>query len=98
MGRHLLEGRRAVVTAAAGTGIGFAIAERFVDEGATLVVSDRHERRLAETVTRLRDRGSDVQGIPCDVTSTDEVEGLYAGAEAALGGIDVAVHLSLIHI
>ncbi|MGB0619978.1 MAG: SDR family oxidoreductase [Myxococcota bacterium] len=92
MGRHLLEGRRAVVTAAAGTGIGFAIAERFVDEGATLVVSDRHERRLAETVARLRDQGGEVHGIPCDVTSTNEVDALYAGAEAALGGIDVAVH------
>ena len=39
---------------AAGTGIGFAIAQRFVEEGAKLVISDRHERRLGEAVDRLR--------------------------------------------
>ena len=58
VGRHseahgLLAGRRAVVTAGAGSGIGFATARRFVEEGAALVLSDRHERRLHAAVEEL---------------------------------------------
>ncbi|MEM9174377.1 MAG: SDR family oxidoreductase [Myxococcota bacterium] len=92
MGRDLLKGRRAVVTAAAGTGIGFAIARRFLDEGAAVLLSDRHARRLTEAVARLRAGGGEAYGVPCDVTRTDEVEALYAAAEARLGGLDLAIH------
>ena len=42
-----------VVTAAAGTGIGFATAKRCIEEGATVVVSDAHERRLGEAADAL---------------------------------------------
>ncbi len=52
-GHGLLEGRTVVVTAAAGTGIGFATAQRCVEEGATVVISDAHERRLGEAASRL---------------------------------------------
>ncbi|MCI3948891.1 MAG: 3-oxoacyl-[acyl-carrier-protein] reductase, partial [Acidimicrobiales bacterium] len=45
-GRGLLEGRHVLVTAAAGTGIGNATARRCLEEGASLVVADKHERRL----------------------------------------------------
>lgn len=92
MGRDLLKGRRAVITAAAGTGIGFAIAQRFVEEGAKLVISDRHERRLGEAVDRLCAEGGEVEGVACDVTRSEEVEALYRESEARLGGVDVAVH------
>ena len=44
----LLRDRVVLVTAAAGTGIGFATAKRCAEEGATVVISDRHERRLGE--------------------------------------------------
>jgi 3-oxoacyl-[acyl-carrier protein] reductase len=49
----LLAGRTVLVTAAAGTGIGFATARRAAEEGATVMLSDRHERRLAESADRL---------------------------------------------
>src|SRR5207248_5442086 len=39
----LLEGRVVLVTASAGSGIGFATAKRAQEEGATVVVSDKHE-------------------------------------------------------
>ncbi|MFT5222835.1 MAG: 3-oxoacyl-[acyl-carrier protein] reductase, partial [Glaciecola sp.] len=45
-GRNLLEAKVVAISAAAGSGIGFATAQRCVQEGATVVVSDRHERRL----------------------------------------------------
>ncbi len=46
-------GKIVVITAAAGTGIGFATAQRCIEEGATVVVSDAHERRLGESGRRL---------------------------------------------
>jgi 3-oxoacyl-[acyl-carrier protein] reductase len=92
-GRGLLEGKVVLVTAAAGTGIGSAVAERCVDEAATIVISDAHERRLDETVAALSERaGADVVGIPCDVTVEDQVQALVDGAVRAHGRIDVLVN------
>jgi 3-oxoacyl-[acyl-carrier protein] reductase len=86
-GHGLLAGKRVVITAAAGTGIGFATASRCVEEGATVVISDRHERRLAEAAARLG-----VVGIPCDVTDESSVRALVDGAAEELDGIDVLVN------
>ena len=47
-GHGLLAGKTVVVTAAAGTGIGFSSARRALLEGADVLVSDFHERRLGE--------------------------------------------------
>ena len=52
-GHGLLTDKVVVVTAAAGTGIGSATARRALTEGADVVVSDYHERRLAETRDEL---------------------------------------------
>ncbi|GIT46029.1 MAG: hypothetical protein Ct9H300mP12_06140 [Acidimicrobiales bacterium] len=46
-GHGLLTDRIVVVTAAAGAGIGYAVAKKAVEEGATVVISDVHERRSA---------------------------------------------------
>ena len=56
-GRNLLADQGVVITAAAGTGIGSALAERCQLEGARLVISDLHERRLNETADRLAELG-----------------------------------------
>ena len=80
----LLAGRRVVVTAAAGTGIGYATARRCLEEGATVVISDRHERRLVEAQQRL---GDGVLAVPCDVTDEDQVGALLDAA----GEFDVLV-------
>jgi 3-oxoacyl-[acyl-carrier protein] reductase len=89
----LLAGRTVLVTAAAGTGIGFATARRCVEEGATVVVSDKHERRLGEAAERLAElAGSAVTAIPCDVTAQPDVDRLFAGAVDAAGGLDVVVN------
>jgi 3-oxoacyl-[acyl-carrier protein] reductase len=85
-GHDLLRGKRVLVTAAAGTGIGFATAKRCAEEGATVVVSDKHERRLAEAAAQL-----DALGVPCDVTDEASVQALFAAA-AAGGPIDVVVN------
>jgi len=83
----LLSGKRVLVTAAAGTGIGHATAKRCIEEGATVVVSDAHERRLAETAQELG-----VPGVACDVTDETHVQALFAAAVEAMGGVDVVVN------
>jgi 3-oxoacyl-[acyl-carrier protein] reductase len=92
-GHGLLLGKVVIVTAAAGTGIGSATARRCLEEGAAVVISDAHERRLAETAEELRaETGGDVHAIACDVTVQAQVTGLYEGALAHFGRFDVAVH------
>jgi 3-oxoacyl-[acyl-carrier protein] reductase len=86
-GRGLLAGRTAIVTAAAGTGIGFATAERFLAEGARVLVSDAHERRLGEAAEKLA-----TPGQVCDVTDEAQVQELFAAAEREFGGVDVVVN------
>jgi 3-oxoacyl-[acyl-carrier protein] reductase len=91
----LLDGKTVVVTAAAGTGIGSAVARRAVEEGARVLISDRHERRLAETAEQLAKLSSDAVEPPtvvCDVTVEDDVQRLFATAIETLGGIDVLIN------
>jgi 3-oxoacyl-[acyl-carrier protein] reductase len=86
-GHQLLAGKTVLITAAAGSGIGFATAKRCLEEGARVVISDKHVRRLAESAAAL-----DVLGVPCDVTVEASVQGLFAAAAAELGGIDVMIN------
>ncbi len=86
-GHGLLAGKTVVVTAAAGSGIGFATAKRCVEEGARVLISDRHEKRLAASAEELG-----VPGIACDVTVESSVAALFAGAVAELGTIDVLIN------
>ncbi|OXM47200.1 SDR family oxidoreductase [Amycolatopsis alba] len=87
-GANLLRDKVVVVTAAAGTGIGSAVAKRALEEGARVVISDWHERRLGEKAAEL----GDVHAIPCDVTQEDQVRALIDGAAAHYGRIDVLVN------
>ena len=91
--RNLLLGRNVLVTAAAGTGIGFATAKRALEEGARVFVSDIHERRLAEAVERLRAiNPQQVDGKLCDVTREADVQALVRTAITAMGRVDVLVN------
>src|SRR5438477_163991 len=87
-GHRLLDRRTVVVTAAAGTGIGFATAKRCAEEGALVVLSDRHERRLAESAEQL----GGVLAVPCDVTKEEDVQRLFDMVVSETGGLDVLVN------
>ena len=93
-GHGLLAGKVAVVTAAAGTGIGSATARRMLAEGADVVVSDWHERRLTATRNELAEQFPDrrVAAVVCDVSSTEQVDALFVDAVAAVGRIDIVVN------
>jgi len=85
VGHALLQNRTVVITAAAGSGIGGSLARRCMLEGAKIVISDAHERRLSETADALAEEFGTFR---CDVTNEDDVQALVAGALADLGHID----------
>ena len=92
-GRSLLAGRTVLVTAAAGTGIGWAAAERAALEGARVAISDVHERRLGEAAERLAAiSGERPLAIPCDVTDEAQVQRLIDGVVDGYGQLDVLVN------
>jgi 3-oxoacyl-[acyl-carrier protein] reductase len=92
-GRGLLQGKTVVVTAAAGTGIGFATAKRCAEEGARVVLSDVHERRLDAAADDLASKmGTRPLAVPCDVTREEDVQRLFDRAIAEVGPVDVLVN------
>lgn len=89
----ILAGKTVVITAAAGTGIGSAAARRCLEEGASVVISDHHERRLGEALDKLAaEHPGRVHAIPCDVTVETQVQALVDGAVTRLGRIDVMIN------
>ncbi|MEU0939982.1 SDR family oxidoreductase [Embleya sp. NPDC005971] len=92
-GHGLLAGKTVLITAAAGTGIGFAAAKRAAEEGAVIAISDKHERRLGEAADELAKLiGSRPLAVPCDVTVEEDVQNLIDTAARELGGIDVLIN------
>jgi 3-oxoacyl-[acyl-carrier protein] reductase len=91
--RGLLKDKTVVVTAAAGTGIGFSVAKRGTEEGARVLISDIHERRLAEAVDRIAlETGVRPASAVCDVTKEDSVRALCDVARKELGAVDVLIN------
>ncbi|NNC36080.1 MAG: SDR family oxidoreductase [Acidimicrobiales bacterium] len=92
-GHGLLQGKRVVVTAAAGTGIGFATAKKCAEEGAVVFISDIHDGRLQKAADQLREETGQRPGTTiCSVTDQTEVDVLFEEAENAMGGIDVVIN------
>ena len=86
----MLSGQTAVVTGGA-QGLGFAIAERFIAEGARVVLGDLDLEATHAAVKRLG--GGDIAAaVRCDVTRADEVQTLVASAVERFGGLDIMVN------
>lgn len=84
----LLKDKVAVVLGAS-SGIGWAIAERFAEHGAKVVVAARRLENLEKLASKI-------DGVPirCDGSDFDQVEALASAAVEQLGGIDIAVNSS----
>ena len=90
---NLLEQKVVVVTAAAGTGIGSAVARRCIEEGATVIISDVHEKRLEATSEALAQiNGEKPFSIVCDVTNEQQVQNLFDKTIEEYGKIDVLIN------
>lgn len=86
MGR--LQGKRAVILGASSPdNMGQHIARRFIDEGASVLVSGRKDDVLSDFATR-----NDCEWAACDLTEQASVEALAQAAVRQLGGIDVAIN------
>ena len=89
----LLTGQTAVVTGGA-QGLGYAIAQRFIAEGARVVLGDLD---LGATETAAKQLGRDSKdpvalAMRCDVVKGDEVDALVAAAVERFGSLDVMVN------
>jgi 3-oxoacyl-[acyl-carrier protein] reductase len=87
----LLEGKSAVVTGAA-QGIGRAIAETFIAEGASVVLADINIDAVKSTVEELKSLGARALAVQCDVTSEDSVQSMTEECLSAFGSLDIIVN------
>lgn len=83
------KGKTVVISGASG-GIGAAIAARFAEEGANLVLASI-DPRVEAVALELRGERTKIAHCVMDVTKSDEVNALYGLAERQFGGVDISV-------
>jgi NAD(P)-dependent dehydrogenase (short-subunit alcohol dehydrogenase family) len=86
-----LDGKVAVVTGAA-QGMGRAVAERFADEGASVVIVDVRSEGLRTLASSLSERGLETTTQVTDIASAEQVTALVDGVVARSGRIDILVN------
>jgi len=80
------------IVTGASMGIGEAIAERFAQEGAKVVVNSRSQERADKTISVLKEKGYDVYAIAADMSNKQSVVKLMEKTVEKFGGIDVLVN------
>lgn len=86
----MIENKIAVITGASG-GIGLACAQRFVKEGAKVVVSDVADEQGENAVAEIKSQGGDAVYVHCDVRNKREIENLFDVAIQTYGRVDTAI-------
>jgi 7-alpha-hydroxysteroid dehydrogenase len=91
----LLEGRTAIVTGAA-SGVGLAVARRFLEEGAGVLLTDQDEAALAREGESLAEEGPPVHRWCCDLNERLGIANLIASAADRFGHVDILVNANLL--
>jgi len=88
-----LSGRVALVTGSGG-GIGKAIAKKFAEEGACVIINDINEERISETVSEFEKlfTKDNVASVKLDVTDQQTIEEAVKAAALEFGGVDIVVN------
>jgi len=86
-----LQGKRAVITGGA-TGLGYAMAYRFADAGATIFIADIDCDKAKDAATELTRQGYKAHSTACDVRQESSVQQMVEAAAKDMGGVDILVN------
>jgi NAD(P)-dependent dehydrogenase (short-subunit alcohol dehydrogenase family) len=89
-----LKGRTAIITGAS-QGLGFEIAQAYVDAGASVLLCARDENNLATAVSHLMPRcsaGQNIVGVSADVSNESDVDRLVRAALENFGTVQILVN------
>lgn len=96
-GMWSLDGRVAVVTGGA-DGMGREIAIGLARAGASVAVADIDDKRTSDVVEAIVTEGSAAIAVHCDVSSSEQVDGLFSRVDRELGGVDILVNNAGINV
>ncbi|NHK31916.1 MAG: SDR family oxidoreductase [Asgard group archaeon] len=82
-----LVGKRVVITGGA-SGIGFATAERFVDEGSKVIIIDWNKEELKKATTNIKELKG---GVFADVSNPEDIKNAFKKIDEIMGGIDILI-------
>jgi short-subunit dehydrogenase len=85
---------KTIVIAGSTRGIGYGLADAFLDRGCAVAISGRTEAGVERAVEKLAAKhgAQRVWGLPCDVTEFEQVQALWDGAHAEYGRVDVWIN------
>ena len=86
-----LKNKTAVITGAS-SGIGKAIAELFVLEGANVVVSDLNQQSINDVIANMKHQQGSIYGKVCNVTLENEVSDLINFSKEQFGTVDILMN------
>ncbi len=86
-----LEGKIAIVTGSS-SGIGKAVAMRFAEEGATVIIAARRVSLCSLTAGMINERGGKALSIPTDIQNEGQVEHLFSQTKQQCGAVDILVN------
>ncbi|CEN60533.1 hypothetical protein ASPCAL02969 [Aspergillus calidoustus] len=89
MAQHVLAGKNALVTGGA-SGLGKAIATKYLEAGATVIICDINKERITQTMSELSAKGT-IKGYVYDISNHEEVDQLFIKISAEFGTLHILV-------